>query len=153
MVPGRTGDVLLEPLDLVEGLAQLAVEVGFVADDVVESDGLGDDALAAKVAELAGGALGEGRFEGVRGPVDDRAFWRLAAIWRSVVMTVASLGCWLPAGVVGGGASVEALTPQPPPLRGANIGCADVPVRGRGGVNGGRAGRAGTWRPLVGARG
>jgi hypothetical protein len=28
----------------------------------------------------------------------------------------------------------EALTPRPPPLRGANIGCADVPVRGRGGA-------------------
>ena len=66
---GGAASGMLERFELGDGLAELASEVGFVADDVIELGALGQDALAAEVGELTGewaigGALGVDGFAG-----------------------------------------------------------------------------------------
>jgi hypothetical protein len=48
--------LLLELLEVAERLAELAHQVGLVADDLIEVGGLGENALAAEIAKLAGEA-------------------------------------------------------------------------------------------------
>src|SRR5215213_9268938 len=60
---------LLEGSELGEGLLELAGEVALVADEVIDVGGLGEDALAAEIGELAGVGA-EGRAGGVDGVAD-----------------------------------------------------------------------------------